>query len=89
MSKQTTVTIGDQEFKLQSVSPSWYYEFNDKCGITGGGRRDSVKYMDGMFKNVVTSPPEVKAEGMKYFDDRDDLKTPEKLISLIESFLRE
>lgn len=88
MAKTKTVKINGQEFTLQSVSPSWYYDFNDECGNTGGGKRKSTKYMDGMFKNCVTSPPEVKAEGMAYFDERDDLSTPEKLISAIEQFLR-
>lgn len=89
MAKTKDIKIGDQEFKLQSVSPSWYYDFNDECGNTGGGKRKSAKYMDGMFKNCVISPPEVKAEGMAYFDEKEDLRTPEKLISAIEQFLRE
>lgn len=88
MAKTKEVTIGDQKFTLQSVSPSWYYDFNDECGNTGSGKRKSAKYMDGMFKNCVTSPPEVKAMGMEYFDERDDLRTPEKLIAAIEQFLR-
>ena len=44
--------------------------------------------MDGMFKNCVVEPAEVKANGMEYFDDNEDLKTAEKLISAIEQFLR-
>ena len=31
---------------------------------------------------------EVKAKGMEYFDDNEDLKTAEKLIAAIEQFLR-
>lgn len=89
MAKTKKVTIGEQEFTLQSVSPSWYYDFNDECGNTGSSKRKSAKYMDGMFKNCVISPPEVKAEGMAYFDEKDDLRTPEKLIGAIEQFLRE
>lgn len=89
MAKVKTVKIGEQEFTLQSVSPSWYYDFNDECGNTGSGKRKSAKYMDGMFKNCVTSPAEVKAQGMAYFDERDDIRTPEKLIAAIEQFLRE
>ena len=88
MAKTKEITIGDQKFTLQSVSPSWYYDFNDECGNTGG-RRKSTKYMDGMFRNCVTSPPEVKAQGMSYFDDKEDLRTAEKLIAAIEQFLRE
>mgnify|MGYP000072608818 FL=1 len=44
--------------------------------------------MDGMFKNCVVAPAEVKAKGMEFFDDNEDLKTAEKLISAIEQFLR-
>ena len=54
-----------------------------------GGKRDTTKYLDTMFKNVVISPAEVKADGMAYFDEREDVKTPEKLIKAIEQFLRE
>lgn len=61
---------------------------NDECGNTGG-RRKSTKYMDGMFRNCVVSPPEVKAQGMSYFDNKEDLRTAEKLIAAIEQFLRE
>lgn len=88
MAKTKEITIYGQPFTLQSVSPSWYYDFNDECGNTGGGKRKSTKYMDGMFKNCVISPPEVKADGMKYFDEKEDLRTAEKLIAEIESFLR-
>ena len=58
MAKTKKVTVNGQEFELQSVSPSWYYDFNDECGNTGSGKRKSAKYMDGMFKNCVISPPE-------------------------------
>ena len=88
MAKTKEITIGEQKFTLQSVSPSWYYDFNDECGNTGG-RRKSTKYMDGMFRTCVVSPPEVKAQGMSYFDNKEDLRTAEKLIAAIEQFLRE
>ena len=44
--------------------------------------------MDGMIKNCVVATDEVKAKGMEFFDDNEDLKTAEKLISAIEQFLR-
>ena len=78
MAKTKEITIGEQKFTLQSVSPSWYYDFNDECGNTGNGKR----------KNCVVAPAEVKAKGMEYFDDNEDLKTAEKLIAAIEQFLR-
>lgn len=89
MAKTKEVTVCGQNFTLQSVSPTWYYDFNDECGNTGNGRRHSVKYMNGMFMNCIISPAEVKAEGMKYFDEKDDIRTPEKLIAEIEQFLRD
>ena len=67
MAKTKEITIGEQKFTLQSVSPSWYYDFNDECGNTGNGKRKSAKYMDGMFKNCVVAPPEVKAKGKGFW----------------------
>ena len=89
MARQKKVTVNGTEFTLQSVSPSWYYETNDECGNTGSGKRKSAEYMDRMFKNCVIAPAEVRNEGMAYFDEKDDLKTPEGLIKAIENFLRE
>lgn len=88
MAKTKEITINDQKFELQSVSPSWYYDVNDECGNTGSGKRKSAQYMDKMFRNCVISPPEIKAQGMDYFDEKDDLSTAEKLIQAIEKFLR-
>lgn len=89
MAKQKKVSVEGQEFTLQSVSPSWYFQTNDECGMTGGRSRDTTKYLDTMFKNVVISPPEVASQGMSYFDEKEDVKTPEKLIKAIEQFLRD
>ncbi len=88
MAKQKKVTVNGTEYTLQSVSPSWYFEHNDECGMTGGGKRSMSKYVDGLLKNVVIDPAEIKAEGLSYFDNKEDISTPEKLIGEIESFLR-
>lgn len=88
MAKTKMVTINGIEFKLQSVSPTWYLDHNDACGMTGG-KRQTAAYMDGLFKNVVICPKEVNNEGMKYFDDNEDISTAEKLLTEIESFLRQ
>lgn len=88
MARTTVESVNGMDFTLQSVSPTWYYEQNDKYGMTGGKKR-SVEYMDTMFKNVVIKPAEVAEKGMGYFDETEDLDTAEKLISRIESFLRE
>jgi len=89
MAKQKKVTIEGVEYTLQSVSPSWYFQTNDDCGMTTDNRRDTVKYLDTMFKNVIAAPAEVRQGGMEYFDEKEDVKTPEKLIKAIERFLRE
>ena len=48
MAKTKEITIGEQKFTLQSVSPSWYYDFNDECGNTGNGKRKSAKYTSSL-----------------------------------------
>lgn len=87
MAKTKEITVNGMEFKLQSVSPTWYMDHNDATGMTKGKPR-TAEYMDGLFKNVVIAPKEVQNEGMAYFDSTDDLSTAEKLIKEIESFLR-
>lgn len=76
------------EYELQSVTPQWYFEQNDKCGMTGSGTRDTARYMDIMFKNVVISPSYVASKGLKAFEEAEDIETPELLIREIERFLR-
>ena len=87
MSRTTTVTIDDIDYTLQSVSPSWFYELQDDCGI-GTDNRDTKKFINELLKNTVIMPSEIKTEGMKYFDRNDDIGTPEKLTKEILSFLR-
>lgn len=88
MARTETITIGDLEVTLQSVPPQWYVNHNDRCGMTGNGNRDTYKYMDGLFKNAVVSPPALANAGMKYFEDMEDIETPELLVREIEGFLR-
>lgn len=87
MAKQKTVTVNGTEYTLQSVSPTWYFDHNDKCGMTGG-KRKTAEYIDGLFKNIVIAPKEVNTQGMSYFEEKEDISTPEKLMGEIESFLR-
>ncbi len=88
LARQSEVSVNGQEFTLQSVSPQWYYNTNDQCGMTTDKGRDTARYMDLMFKNSVVSPPEVSHKGMRYFNERGDIETPEKLLREIEMFLR-
>lgn len=86
MSRTTTVTIDEKDYTLQSVSPSWFYETIDDCGV-GTDNQDSKKYINELLKNVVVSPAEIKSEGLKYFDKDDNVGTVKKLIKEINRFL--
>lgn len=85
MARHEQVKVNGSSYELQSVSPQWYFEQNDRCGMTGD-RKDTARYMDVMFKNVVVSPAEVSRKGLAAFED--DIETPELLIREIEKFLR-
>lgn len=87
MARQKKVTVNGMEFTLQSVSPTWYFDHNDACGMTGS-KKKTAKYLDGLFKNVVIAPKEVNNQGMKYFEEMEDISTSEKLLAEIETFLR-
>ncbi|MBS1384428.1 MULTISPECIES: hypothetical protein [Intestinimonas] len=88
MARHETVNVLGVDYELQSVSPQWYFEQNDRCGMTGSGTRDTARYMDILFKNVVVSPAAVTAKGLKAFEEAEDIETPELLIREIERFLR-
>ena len=88
MARRKDIVIEGAKFTLQSVSPTWYYNFNDECSL-GNGKRDSVKFLDGLIRNCVISPAEVASKGLGYFDEKDDIRTAEMLFKSIESFLRE
>lgn len=88
MARQKKVKVNNVEYTLQSVSPQWYMGINDECGMTGG-KRDTAKYIDVMFKNVVVAPAEVREKGIEYFNETEDIDSTEKLLKEIESFLRE
>ena len=38
MARHETVNVLGTDYELQSVSPQWYFEQNDKCGMTGSGK---------------------------------------------------
>ena len=87
MAKQKEVVVNGNKFMLQSVSPRWYFDLNDRCGMTGG-KRKTAEYIDELFKNVVIDPKEVSTKGFDYFEEAEDILTSEKLLGEIESFLR-
>ena len=87
MAKQKEVLVNGNKFVLQSVSPRWYFDLNDRCGMTGGKKR-TADYIDELFKNVVVEPKEVSTKGFGYFEETEDLSTAEQLLREAESFLR-
>lgn len=87
MAKQKEVVVNGNKFVLQSVSPRWYFDLNDRCGMTGGKKR-TADYIDELFKNVVVDPKEVSTKGFDYFEEMEDISTAEQLLREAESFLR-
>lgn len=89
MARTKTVTVNDVDYNLQSVTFSWYSNLTDLYINPANGRKNTAKYADTLIKGCVTSPAEVAKEGLKYFDEQDDLATPGDLVREIESFLAE
>lgn len=87
IARQETVEVRGQQFTLQGVSPVWYFQINDQCGMTGD-RKDTGRYLDLLFKNCVVAPQEIAVKGLRYFEERGDIDTPEQLQREIELFLR-
>lgn len=87
MANRKEVVVNGNKFVLQSVSPRWYFDLNDRCGMTGGKKR-TADYIDELFKNVVVDPKEVSTKGFDYFEEMEDISTAEQLLREAESFLR-
>lgn len=85
MNRQEKVTVNGQEFTLQSVPVTWYFDVNDRFL---SGKRNSAGYMDALLKGVVVEPMEVNKKGLDYFEEEGDIATVEQLIARIEKFLR-
>ena len=89
MARTKTITINEQEYTLQSVTFSWYANLADLFVNPANGRKNTAKYADALIKGCVTAPAEVAKNGIKYFDEQDDLATPGELVRAIENFLAE
>lgn len=87
MARTKKINIDDVEYTLQSVTFTWYSNLADK--YLNNGRRNTAEYVDKLIKGCVVSPIEVANQGVKYFDDIDDLITPQELSREIENFLSE
>lgn len=89
MARQKTINIEGVDYQLQSVSFSWYTNLTDLYIRPASGRKNTAKYADALIKGCVVSPAEVAKNGLKYFDEQDDIATPSELVREIENFLTE
>lgn len=89
MARTKKVTVNNIEYTLQSVTFTWYSNLTDLYINPASGRKNTAKYADALIKGCVTAPAEVAKQGLKYFDDQEDLATPGELVREIENFLGE
>ena len=89
MARTKKVTVNNVEYTLQSVTFTWYSNLTDLYINPASGRKNTAKYADALIKGCVTAPAEVAKQGLKYFDDQEDLATPGELVREIENFLGE
>ena len=89
MARTKKTTINNVEYTFQSVTFSWYSNLTDLYINPASGRKTTAKYADALIKGCVTAPAEVAKQGIKYFDEQEDLATPGELVREIENFLGE
>lgn len=89
MARQKTIIIEGVEYQLQSVSFSHYTNLTDLYIRPASGRKNTAKYADALIKSCVIAPSEVAKQGLKFFDEQDDIATPSELVREIENFLSE
>ena len=89
MARTKKITVNNVEYTLQSVTFTWYSNLTDLYINPASGRKNTAKSADALIKGCVTAPAEVAKQGLKYFDDQEDLATPGELVREIENFLGE
>lgn len=89
MARTKNITVNGIDITLQSVTFTWYSNLTDLHINPANGRKNTAKYADTLIKGCVTAPAEIAKNGLKYFEDQDDLATPGELVREIESFLAE
>lgn len=89
MARTKQITVNGVDYTLQSVTFSWYTNLTDLYINPANGRKNTAKYADMLIKGCVTAPAEVAKNGLKHFEDQDDLTTPNELVRAIETFLAE
>ena len=89
MARTKVVTVNGTDYTLQSVTFSWYTNLTDLYINPANGRKNTAKYVDALLKGCVTAPAEVAKRGLDYFEEQDDITTPNELSKAIETFLGE
>ena len=89
MARTKNITVNGMDITLQSVTFSWYSNLTDLYINPANGRKNTAKYADTLIKGCVTAPAELAKNGIRFFEDQDDLSTPGELVREIESFLAE
>ena len=89
MARTKNITVNGIDITLQSVTFSWYSNLTDLYINPANGRKNTAKYADTLIKGCVTAPAEIAKNGIRYFEDQDDLATPGELVREIASFLAE
>ncbi|MBD5156218.1 MAG: hypothetical protein HDT13_01045 [Butyrivibrio sp.] len=89
MARTKTINVNGMDISLQSVTFSWYSNLTDLYVNPANGRKNTAKYADALIKGCVTAPKELAQQGVKYFDELDDLVSPGELVREIENFLSE
>lgn len=89
MARTKTILVNNVEYTLQSVTFSWYSNLTDLYISPATGRKNTAKYADALIKGCVTAPAEIAKQGLKFFDDQEDIATPGELVREIENFLAE
>lgn len=89
MARTKVVKVNGTDYTLQSVTFSWYTNLTDLYINPANGRKNTAKYVDALLKGCVTTPAEVAKRGLDYFEEQDDIATPNELSRAIETFLGE
>lgn len=89
MARTKEITVNGVDYKLQSVNFTWYSNLTDLYVNPAHGRKNTAKYADALIKGCVVSPADVAKNGLKHFDEQDDLVSPGELVREIENFLAE
>jgi hypothetical protein len=88
MAKTKEINLRGLEITLQNPSPQWYLECVSR-NKDANGNTELNDYCDELFKNCVVAPAELRQDGMRFFDRREDLKGALDLRKEIERFLFE